>query len=91
MLGPASQFDVRPAKHLPTVRDIEAVEMIVDKSVGTQRRTYLVRVLKKQGDDQMYLVAGGTSRQRFPQIEPQVRKALDSFRLLDRPGGGNWP
>jgi Domain of unknown function (DUF4190) len=85
----ASQFDARPVKHLPTVHDTEAVEMMVDKTVGGRRRTYLVRVIKKQGDNQMYLVAGGTSPDRFSRLEPQLRKALDSFRLLDRLGGNN--
>jgi Domain of unknown function (DUF4190) len=85
----ASKFDARPVKHLPTVHDTEAVEMMVDKTVGGWRRTYLVRIIKKQGDDQMYLVAGGTSPDRFSRLEPQLRKALDSFRLLDRLGGNN--
>jgi len=89
-LGP-SRFEVRLAKHLPTVNETEGVEMLVDKNVGGQRRTYIVRVVKKQGDDQMYLVAAGTSPHRFSRLEPQLRKGLDSFRLLDRPGGRNWP
>jgi hypothetical protein len=65
--------------------------MLVDKRFGNQRRTYLVRVVKKERDDQMYVLAGGTARQRFSRLEPQIRKGLDSFRLLERAGGRNWP
>jgi hypothetical protein len=87
----STHLEVRRTKPLPTVNDTEAIEMLVDKSVGGQRRTYLVRVLKKQGDDQMYLVAGGTSSRRFDRLEAQLRKGLDSFRLLDRLNDRNWP
>jgi hypothetical protein len=83
----ASVFEVHPAKHLPTVGETQSVEMIVDKTLGGQRRTFLLRVVRKQGDDQMYLVAGGTARHRFSRLEPQLRKGLDSFRVLNR----NWP
>jgi Domain of unknown function (DUF4190) len=87
----AARLDVRHTKHLPTVNNTEGVEILVDKSVGGQHRTYVVRVLKRQGDDQMYLVAGGTSSRRFGRLEAQLRKGLDSFRILDRFGGNNWP
>jgi len=87
----AAHFEVSRVQHLPTVNDTESVEMLVDKNLGGQRRTYIVRVLKKQGDDQMYLVAGGTSQHRFARLEPQLRKGLDSFRLLERLADRNWP
>jgi hypothetical protein len=87
----ASLFNVHPAKHLPTKGDVEAVEMVVDKNLGNQRRTFLVRVVKRERDDQMYLLAGGAPRHRFSRLEPQMRAGLDSFRLLDRHGGRNWP
>jgi hypothetical protein len=82
-----SQFEVQPPRHLPTVRDVETIEMTVDKLMGTQRRRFLVRVIKRQGDGQLYLLAGGAGSSRFARLEPQLRKGLDSFRLLDRPGG----
>jgi hypothetical protein len=80
----ASQFEDHPPKVLPVLNDLEALEMVVDKSVGNQRRTYLVRVVRKRGDNQVYLVAGGTARHRFSRLETQLRKGLDSFRVLDR-------
>jgi hypothetical protein len=80
---PTGRFEVAAVKHLPTVNDTEAVEMLIHKSAGNQRRTYLVRVIKKHGASQMYLVAAGTSRQRFGHLESHLRKALESFRLVD--------
>jgi hypothetical protein len=82
----ASLFETQTPRHLPTVRAVEAMEMIVDKNVGSQKRRFLVRVVKRQGDDQLYLLAGGAGRGHFARMEPQLRKGLDSFRLLDRPG-----
>jgi hypothetical protein len=79
----ASQFEVRSEKVLPVANGLEAVEMVVDKSVGGQRRTYLVRVVRKRGDSQVYLVAAGTSRHRFARLQAQLRQGLDSFRVLD--------
>ena len=85
-----AHLEVRHTKHLPTVDNTEGVEMLVEKNVGGQHRTYMVRVLKKQNDDQMYLVAGGTASRRFGRLESQLRKGLDSFRILNRFGGNNW-
>jgi hypothetical protein len=82
----ATRFEVQRTKQLPTMNGTEGVEMLVDKSVGGQHRTYLFRVLRKQGDDQMYLVAGGTNHHRFARLEAQLRRGLDSVRLLDRFG-----
>jgi hypothetical protein len=80
----ATQFHEHPPKVLPVVGDLEAVETVVDKSVGNQRRTYVVRVVRKRGDSQVYLVAAGTARHRFARLQAQLRQGLDSFRVLDQ-------
>ena len=63
---------------------------MVERTLAGQDRQFILRVHKRRGDVMMYLVAAGARRASFPRVEPQLREALDSFRILD-PGPGDVP
>jgi hypothetical protein len=68
----------------PPVRDVDMIEMQINKKVASEDKTFLVRVLKKRGDDTMFIVVAGTRRMQFARVEPELREALNSFRILDK-------
>jgi hypothetical protein len=74
----------RSAKILPTENNTEAMEVELEKTQVGQNRTYLARVLKKVGSTDVYLVVASARKGRFHRLEPELRKALDSFRVSDR-------
>jgi hypothetical protein len=65
------------------VNGVESVEMLIQKKVGSEDKQFVVRVLKKRGDDTMFVVVAGTRRNQFTRVEPELREALTSFRILD--------
>jgi hypothetical protein len=65
------------------VNGVEMVEMLINKKVGSEDKSFLVRVHKKRGDDTMFVVVAGTRRTLLTRIEPELREALNSFRILD--------
>jgi hypothetical protein len=67
-------------KVLPNEGEAEVMELVVDKSRAGQRRTYLIRFWWLKADDLMFVVAGGTRSHRFDRLEPELRKAVESFR-----------
>jgi hypothetical protein len=84
-------YTIRSSQRLPSPNDAEMLEMVLDRSQIGGSRTYLVRLIRRKardrGDDrqvQVYLVGGGTRKSRFKRIEPDVKKALESFQLLER-------
>jgi hypothetical protein len=64
-------------------------ELTVDKTTQGQTRTYLLRILRRDKDDMMYVVAGGADKARFAAVADELRTALDSFRPIDRAPGGD--
>jgi hypothetical protein len=68
----------------------EVMELQMDKRDNGEDRSFLIQVIKSRGDDRMYVVIGGTRRGRFSRSVPQIREAMDSFRLLPRNGRGDW-
>jgi Domain of unknown function (DUF4190) len=70
--------------------DTDLVEMQIDKRAGKEDKSFLVRILKARGDDRMFVVIGGSRRNRFPRLEGSIRQAIDSFRLLSRDNRIDW-
>ncbi|OAI50634.1 hypothetical protein AYO44_17615 [Planctomycetaceae bacterium SCGC AG-212-F19] len=58
----------------------EGLEMVFRVGFGGERLTYLVRIIR-QGTD-VYVIRSWTQRNRFLMVEPELRQALDSFRIL---------
>jgi hypothetical protein len=65
------------------VNGVEMVEMLINKKVGSEDKNFLVWVLKKRGDDTMFVVIAGTRKSQFTRVEPELREALKSFRILE--------
>jgi hypothetical protein len=61
---------------------LEAVDLLLDVRVEGQRATFLIRVVRETGSDQLFVIRGWTTSRRFASLEPEIRQALDSFRVL---------
>ncbi len=80
----------RPRDVRPTVRQTKQLaggdwaerrELLIDVRCGSQPWTFLVR-LQKTANGAVYVTRAYTQRRRFPRAEPELRQALDSFRVL---------
>jgi hypothetical protein len=69
-------------KELPLNGTAEVVEMLVEKSMAGQNRRFLIRVLKSPGEATAFVLIGGARQSHFARVEPEIRKALDSFRRV---------
>jgi hypothetical protein len=78
-----SGVKVRESKRVPSEHQYEVAEMVLDARVGSQAFTYLVQVVKKPRGSHACVLKGWTQRRRFGQCEGELRKVLDSVRLLD--------
>jgi hypothetical protein len=77
------QHQVRKTQHLPALGEAEVLELLVEVTAMGQGYTFLIRLIKAN-DGSLYIVRGWTQRRRFHQMEPELRRALDSFRLVAR-------
>jgi hypothetical protein len=84
-------LDVKSTKDLADRDDMKRLELLVDKKSGREERRYIVRLVKKENDTYVYIVAGGAAKNHFAEHEEELRQALDSFRLIPRVGGFNNP
>ena len=71
---PAAQD--RERKQLPGT---ETQEFVLDLRLAGVERTFLVRVLRDGA--RINIVAGGTRRSRFARLQPELIKALDSYKI----------
>jgi hypothetical protein len=76
-----SQCKLRQSRRLPAQRGVETAELLLDVRHAGESRTYLVRLVKRERE--LYVLRGWTPRRRFAPAESEIRKALDSFRLVD--------
>ncbi|HYV35820.1 MAG TPA: hypothetical protein VE988_08970, partial [Gemmataceae bacterium] len=79
-----SKVDVNDARWPPKKGKIEMVELLLDKKTAGEDKTFLVRIVRRDNDDRVYVVICGVKRGQMHRVESQFREALDSFRLLDR-------
>ena len=57
--------------------------MIFDVRASGQAMTFVTRVCRPAlSREEVFIINTWTRRQRFAEIEAEVRRALDSFRLL---------
>lgn len=78
-----SHLKVRHDRRLPSDEDLERAEILLDVKVGGANITFLVRMIHPRGSDTVYLIRAWASRRKFVSLEPEIRQALDSFRLLN--------
>jgi hypothetical protein len=80
-----TDFQLRETRRLPPRDGAEVSETLFDVKQAGQSLSFRVRFVKPRDGTAVYVIAVWTHRRRLEQIEPEVRQALDSFRLL---GGG---
>jgi hypothetical protein len=79
-------FKLLDDKSLPKRDDMEVGEIAFEERVSGQAVARLVQVFRREGTDRVYVVRGWTPRRRYAQNQGELRKVLDSFRILDRGG-----
>jgi hypothetical protein len=72
------------------VNKVHMIETQIDRKVLGEDKTFLVRVILKEGDDRMYVVITGVRRSHFSRLEARMREAMDGFRLLNRNADRDW-
>jgi hypothetical protein len=89
MFGGAARPTPRPAsvyvittKELPKLGTAEIAEVLVDKSMAGQHRCFLIRVIKAPEEGTAFVLIGGTRQRHFARVQPEIRKAMDSFRRV---------
>jgi hypothetical protein len=75
-------FKLRERRPMKVVDGVQIVEMVFDMHLGGQELTYVDHIVLAAGRDEFYLVQGWTARRRFALMEEELRRALDSFRVL---------
>ena len=81
--GRASSVSVAASRQLPALDGAEGQEMVVDVHRAGQAWRFLVRFYNKPGGP-LYIVRAYTQGRSFRRAEDELRKALDSFRILPR-------
>ncbi len=77
-------FKLRESRRLPPVDGTEGAEMLFEVRLAGQALTYLAHIIKKERSDRVYVVSGWVARRHFGQLEPELRRALESFRLVSK-------
>jgi hypothetical protein len=85
-----ARVTVVSSKTLPDKGDTETAELVVVKQARRQERKFVLRVVRNKRDTIMYLVAGGARSSHFAAHEAELRRALDSFRTLERDRPAEW-
>jgi hypothetical protein len=67
---------------LPEKDGVEQCEMELDLRYLHQQWHYIIRLYRQHGQGVVYVARGYTRSSRFNQVEDQLRRALDSFRIL---------
>jgi hypothetical protein len=81
--GRASTLKVDSDRQLPALEGADGREMVVDIRRAGQAWRFLVRYYKKPGRP-LYVLRAYTQKRNFRRVEEELRRALDSFRILPR-------
>ena len=73
---------VHESRHLPPVKGMEILEVRVDLRMAGQPLSYLVWACRKNGAARAFVVSAWAPSRRLAQLEPELRRGLDSFRIL---------
>lgn len=82
--GHADQVQVRGIRRLPAQGAVAAEEVELDVRYVGQPVHFLIRLFKDGG--RLFTIRGWASARRFPQVGAEIRKGLESFRVLDERG-----
>jgi hypothetical protein len=79
---PPTRATLKQKTALPDKDGVEQVEMEVDVRYFRQQWRFLVRLFRRRGQGVVYIVRGYSQATRFSRVEDQLRRGLDSFRIL---------
>lgn len=79
---PASGFQLHANRLLPPVDGNERAELVLEGRYAGQRLKYLIWIVRPQPGDHYFLLRGWAQGQRFARAEPEMREAMESFRVL---------
>ena len=75
-------FKLRERRPVKAIANTQVVELVFDLHLGGEELTYLDHIVLAANHDEFYMVQGWTARRRFARMEDELRRALDSFRVL---------
>jgi hypothetical protein len=78
------KFKVREVRTLAPMDGAQAEEIILDGREMGQARTYVVRIILDDRNRKVYFIYAWTQSRRFHEMQPDLRKAMDSFRILKK-------
>jgi hypothetical protein len=74
---------VRDSRRVESASGYEVGEVVLDVRLPGQTLTYLIQVVKKPRAARAFLVRSWTARRRYAQEEADLRKVIDSFRIVE--------
>jgi hypothetical protein len=75
-------FKLRDRRSLKRADGLQGIELFFDMRVGGEEISYLEHILQPAGREEFFRINGWTSRRRFSQLEEELRRGIDSFRLI---------
>src|SRR5262249_31547124 len=75
-------FKLRQRQPARPINGAQVVELLFDMRLGGQELTYLEYVVQSDRRENFYRVHAWSARRRFAAVEEELRRALDSFRML---------
>ncbi|MCI0462968.1 MAG: DUF4190 domain-containing protein [Gemmataceae bacterium] len=76
-----ARLEVVATKPLTTIGQVDTVEQLLDKTVGRQERRFILQVVKQRDENLYFVLLAGARKSSFERLEPELRKALESFTL----------
>jgi hypothetical protein len=75
-------FKERETHHLPALDGAEVEQIILDGREMGQALTYQIRIIKDADNRTVYYISTWAQSRRFADVQPELQKAMDSFRIL---------
>ncbi len=82
-----SDLRVRSSARVEPRDGCEVGEVLLDVREIGQALTYLIRVVKPPRGNRAYILRSWTYHRNYTQMEPELRRLMDSFRVVDGPPG----
>jgi hypothetical protein len=77
-----SDFHLRESRRLPPRDGAEVAEVVFEAKVAGQNLAYRARLVRPRAGTDVFVLVAWAHRRRLPPLEPELTRALDSFRLL---------
>ncbi len=75
-------FKERETHHLTAINGAEVEEITLDGREMGQALTFQIRIIKDDDNRTVYYISAWAQSRRFADVQPELKKAMDSFRIL---------